>query len=72
MIILAIFPVAHRAVSEELAVGEGLHLVELGDVVEDGEEDDGEDIDIPTTDLERKEIDETNTIILCSLSTFSV
>ena len=53
-------------------MGEGLHLVELGDVVEDGEEDDGEDIDIPTTDLERKEIDETNTIILCSLSTFSV
>ena len=41
----------YRAVYQQLAVGEGLHLIELGNVVKDGEEDDGQDVDVSATDL---------------------
>ena len=39
------------SVQQKLAMGGGLHFIELWDVVEDGKEDDGQDVHIATADL---------------------
>ena len=43
----------YGAVQQKLAMGGRLHLVELWDVVDDGEEDDRKDVHVPTADLGR-------------------